>query len=545
MCFFRKNPGLAGGLAVAPLALRVLSGVLWEPSEFFQLDLESAGESVLWNEEIRPECLTLTTAKGVVRIAFQDAETVRIQVQGVDLRLDLCRSVPYQLGKSWRVPAGSHGWLIVSPLTGKLTKDRHAERLSFRLHGESETAELLIHRTTGGCLAPDAVGTFEDCVTKQRQDLENWIPSLPAGNAEFSDLFFREAANLWNLSVAPLGNVRREMVLVSKGSLVGLWSWDHCWHMLGTAPMEPVVAWNTYMAMFDHQDKSGCLPDVLCANQVYWAKVKPPVHGWILSLLEARHAWYGDEHRREVYEPLSRWTKYWLSERDDDGDGVPSYLHGMDSGWDNATVFDAGVPLESPDLATWLILQQEELAKIAHSLGRHEEAERWETGAKRLLESLLEHFWTGERFVARLSGSHQTVESDSLILHIPALLGTRLPEKARQWCLQGLLDEKQFLAEGGIRSESLASPKFEPDGYWRGAVWPVTVFIFVEALRANGLTDDAAFLERHYLKHIAKAGNFENYRGDNGVGVRDTAMGWTSSCVSWFLNPQPKAKAAK
>ena len=157
-----------------------------------------------------------------------------------------------------------------------------------------------------------------DCAAAAQADFDSWSNRFPAAPPEFSALRDRELWNVWNLVVHPLGNFRREAVLVSKGFLVGLWSWDHCWHMLGTAGIDPELSWNTFMAVFDHQDELGALPDVMCANQLFWGVLKPPVHGWMLGLLEARHAWFGDKHRREIYPAVAHMHEpaSWLRERD-------------------------------------------------------------------------------------------------------------------------------------------------------------------------------------------------------------------------------------
>lgn len=228
-----------------------------------------------------------------------------------------------------------------------------------------------------------------------------------------------------------------------------------------------------------------------------------------------------------------------MRERDEDCDGVPNYLDGGDSGWDNATVLDLGFPIETPDMATWLILQQEWLAHSARRLGLEAEATAWDEGARTMLTKFLEHFWTGDRFVARMSGTHEAASSDSLLLRIPLLLGDRLPKEARNWCIDGLLSGGRYRAPFGLPTEPKESPLFEGDGYWRGPMWPVAVFIFVEALRMNGHEPDSETLARDYLRHVASAGNFENYRGDNGQSMRDTSIAWTSTCVLSFLSHPP------
>lgn len=540
--FFRKNPGLSGGHPSAPLSLRVIAGVLWERAEILDLDLERAGQALAWCEDLSPELLLLreTDGPGLVSIAFQDPDTVRLRAEGVTLRLDVLEGDISPTGPaSWRVKGGSHGWLAIRAAEGALEKGRYAERHVLWLRGEQTPAELVVHRTTAGSSAPAARGALGACVAERRAELDRWRSVAARLPKEFAELAAREAANLWNLTVSPLGCFRRESTLVSKGTLVGLWSWDHCWHALGTADIDPALSWNNFLAPFDHQDAGGALPDLFCANQVYWGNVKPPVHGWMLGLLEARHAWFTERHRAEIHEPVARLTRFWLRERDNDADGLPNYLRATDSGWDNSTLFDAGSSLATPDLATWLVLQQEWLARSAEKLGRPDEAAAWSAGAREMLARLLERFWTGERFVARQNSTQEEVRSDSLLLRVPLLLGERLPAPARRWCLDGLLDPARYRAPWGLRSEPADSPKFSPDGYWRGAVWPVTNFIFVEALRANHLAADAETLRRDHLEHLARVGNHENYHGLDGRGLRDAGIAWTSTCALALLHPTP------
>ena len=53
------------------------------------------------------------------------------------------------------------------------------------------------------------------------------------------------------------------------------------------------------------------------------------------------------------------------------------YNHGNDSGWDNASIFHEGVPVESPDLAAHLIRQIDILSDMAVELGLMDEAKKW------------------------------------------------------------------------------------------------------------------------------------------------------------------------
>ena len=60
---------------------------------------------------------------------------------------------------------------------------------------------------------------------------------------------------------------------------------------------------------------------------------------------------------RRAYNRVGAWTRFWLDHRRVPGSGLAHYHHGNDSGWDNATSFDAHRVVESADLAAFLILQ--------------------------------------------------------------------------------------------------------------------------------------------------------------------------------------------
>lgn len=298
--FFRKNPGLAGGNASAPLSMRILTGILWENAEVFDLELERNGVPLVWGEHLRTELLTLTPVdgEGRARIAFQDAEHARLRAEGVTLALRMRRSTPSRLGANgWRVQAGSQSWLLLTTVAGGMKMEKDGDQWTLRLDGENQAAELIVQRVTSGGTLPLAVDDFDDCVAARHAELAAWRGMFPETSAEFAALRERELDTLWNMTVIPLGNFRREVTLASKGTLVGFWSWDHCWHMLGLAlggSALAKLAWNNFLAVFDHQDVSGGLPDVYCANQVCWGHVKPPIHGWMLGLLEERAAWFSD-----------------------------------------------------------------------------------------------------------------------------------------------------------------------------------------------------------------------------------------------------------
>ena len=191
----------------------------------------------------------------------------------------------------------------------------------------------------------------------------------------------------WSAIVAPSGHLRRPAMLMSKNHMANVWSWDHCFNALALVSHAPELAWDQFLIPFDHQDAAGALPDSVNDATVVRGFTKPPIHGWALRGLIERDVkgYLTAERLAAVYEPLARWTRWWLRFRDQDADGIPQYNHGNDSGWDNATPFDVGFPVESPDLCAYLVLQMDMLADLARRQGKTDDAEQWTRDADALL----------------------------------------------------------------------------------------------------------------------------------------------------------------
>ncbi|GIF23527.1 glycogen debranching enzyme [Actinoplanes tereljensis] len=330
----------------------------------------------------------------------------------------------------------------------------------------------------------------------------------------------------WAAMVPAGGLLRRESMLMSKNRMTNIWSWDHCFNAMALW-RDPAGAADQIRTLFDHQDEHGCLPDYVNDAVAERNFVKPPVHGWAIAWLMDRDG-LPDDAIAALYEPLGRWTDWWFEHRVYGGDGIPSYNHGNDSGWDNATVFAAGVPVQSPDLLAFLSLQMAALARIADRLGRPDDARRWSDRAAATRRTMSERFWVGGRFVARHTVSQRVIESDSLLTLMPLVLGDLLPPDQFEASVQRLLDGG-YLTEHGPATEPPHSPDYVADGYWRGPIWAPTTLLLVDGLRRGGRADLADDITRRFLATCSAAGMAENFDALTGAGLRDPSMTWTAS----------------
>jgi glycogen debranching enzyme len=283
---------------------------------------------------------------------------------------------------------------------------------------------------------------------------------------------------------------------MSKHWMDKVWSWDHCFNALALAGGRPELAWDQFRVLFDHQDPVGALPDSVTHSEVLYNFVKPPIHGWALGLLRRRLPVPPPEAELvEVYQRLELWTEFWLTHRRAPGSDLAHYRHGNDSGWDNATTFDRQRVVESADLAAFLVLQMREPAQLAELIGRPDAAARWAEGAKLMLDAMLTQLWDGRRFAARSVPDAAPYPTSSLLDLMPIVLGDLLPEPIHQALARRI---EQHLTEHGLATEATDSPRYDPDGYWRGPIWAPATVLIEDGLRRAGHTTLADEISRRF-----------------------------------------------
>lgn len=529
----------AGKGRIAGIYVRTLHGDA-PRSEICRIELLRDAYALPGSVRATPGILRIEEHSDRLDICFADEDTLRLRGTGIGLRLSFDFAL-YDSALPWR-----EGWLINS-FSNRM---RYALFVGSGAAGRGQLIESE-SRWIFDCV-PDAAGVceiafceaplrwprltevfardFGVCLRDVERELAQWLQSAPSVPPEFAAARELAAYVQWSCVVSARGNFRRRAMLMSKHWLNAVWSWDHCFNALALLERHPALAWDQFMLVFDkhlldYQSRRGALPDCVGDKTVIWNFCKPPVQGWAL-LWMLRHGAVTQAQLHEIYRPLARWTEWWLAARAEGG-GLPQYLHGNDSGWDNASVFDAGLPIRSPDLAAFLILQMDALAEIAQRLTRPRAARRWRERADALLEKMLAEFWQDNRFMAR----HDDLPcgGDSLLLFLPIVLGQRLPKTIRQELIAALKQRDRFLTAQGLASESTSSPLYESDGYWRGPVWAPAVFLIVEGLRASGEEDFATDIARRFCTVVAKNGMAENFDALTGAGLRDRAHTWTAS----------------
>jgi glycogen debranching enzyme len=507
--------------------------------EVFRIDLIGQGIPLSYKAVLNPSILRIESAEGVAEFCITESKILQIRSQGVGVRLTGITGA-----YDYAVPVEDERWEVnhsrqemrymLTAVKGRIEMDapfneQRCEKIIADFLPESQFSEMecVIEEFTT-VYQPRSYSAFTEGHENVKKEYEEWRENTLETPEEYGRGKDLASYITWSCVVPSEGMLTRPAMYMSKNWMTNIWSWDHCFNAMALAKNNPELAWDQFMIFFDLQDESGMLPDFINNRFALWNFTKPPIHGWTL-----RHIWEQNEFvtvdkLHEVYEPLEKWTKWWLTFQDSDRDGIPQYNHGNDSGWDNSTIFHKGTPVESPDLSSFLVLQMEVLSEIASKLGKHDEAEKWMQESQALLNKMIDHFWDGQRFVAKRSGTHEVIESDSLVVYVPLILGKRLPAEILEKLVEGI-KHKGFLTEYGLATELPDSPFYREDGYWRGPIWAPTTMLLTDGLLESGEKELALEVARKFCSMASKSGMAENYNALTGEGLRDPAFTWTSS----------------
>ncbi len=500
----------------------------------FRITASLGGSEAATKIAAAPTLLRLSADGGTIDVCFDGPGTLRLRGSGLGMILDPARgAVAYATNDrlmTINVRAATRRYQIEC-LAGSLSLQRILLATGLKVPrlevspGDGGNWEIAIDEFSSTWVPRDRAD-FEACDDAVARQFATFLSAMPPAPANLAEA--RELATYvdWSAMVNPEGLLRRPAMLMSKNWMCNVWSWDHCFNAMALTPGHMGLAWDQLLVVADHQDSFGCLPDSVNDVDKQYNFSKPPIHGWTVGEMLRRAPAPPGDVLEALYDSLSRQVGWWLTYRRYEGDVLPYYLHGNDSGWDNSTMFDKGVPLIAPDLAAFLVVSCDELADLANRLGRPDDASRWREQADRLLAALLEVLWRGDRFIALATHAKTPVICDSLIPCMPLLLGKRLPKPVIDTIVASL---RRFLTEWGLATEHPTSQAYADNGYWRGPIWAPSTYLAVCGLERCGEYALAREVAQRFCRLCDKSGFAENFDAVRGLPLCDRAYTWTAS----------------
>ncbi|MBU5442512.1 amylo-alpha-1,6-glucosidase [Paenibacillus sp. MSJ-34] len=523
------------------LFLRDLHGGDEAPSNIFVLDLLRGEEAVEYDLEATETKLRMVhrhNPSEYAELCIGDENVVHCRLHGAALKLTAVKTRYDSL-----MPCGRNQWeyhlyskeikLMFTLLQGDIDV-----RAPWRTVGNDKIEMVLNPGGGDGLLAIESYRTvwrkteyddFDRAHARAERHFQQWLERMPPVPSRYEPSRRLAAYITWSCVVRPEGRLIDYAMYMSKNWMFNIWSWDNCFNAMMLSGRDPELALAQFEIFMAHQDDSGVYADFINDKFCSFNCCKPPIHAWAFAQMRRRNERFNDRAVvARMYDSLVRATNYWLSFRRPDPARLPLYHHGNDSGWDNASIFHEGIPVEAPDLAAHLIRQMDILSGMAAELERADEAQAWKGKADELCELLMSRLYKDGRFVARYAPEDRVIENrDSLILCMPLIVGYRLPRDVVRSLARVLADK--FEATYGLCTESYRSPLYRENGYWLGPIWAPVAYLFIDALRDNGYNEFATRLAAKFMDLTLAGGMAENFDPFSGQGLVDPAFTWTSS----------------
>ena len=426
-------------------------------------------------------------------------------------------------------------------------------------------ADTVVRLTVAGAAAqvrialgePDGVGTLShsEALAATTGAWADWFDRCPEVRSDLADL----TAFCWwvlgaNIVTLPgRGNARA--VVPSKIGYVGLWQWDAYFIAAGLRHGDPELAREQLTLAFGFPTPEGQLPDVVHDEGVLASSddlppgdrdnlrragsaiadptapiplTKPPLAAWALRSLEGLiddPEWFDD-----AWATVARSQEWWFAHSDLDGDGMPEYGHPYSSGLDDSPVFDGELPVASPDLAAYLIVQDDLLAAHARSVGDADAADRHARRAGNTL-ALLEEMWDDGAGFFRSRGAGHPLAAETAVSLLPLLTG-RLPGRIVSRMLDALDDPDRFATPWAVPTVATRDADFSAERMWRGPVWVNINALLVEGLAVSGQPVRSRELLESTLRLVAHGGGPHEYfnpiTGEKAA-TATTSFGWSAA----------------
>ena len=520
-----------------PGTLRFGSNAAGESADFtdflFDIDLTIDGVTQPYSYFADEGSILVGEEDYSAEFAIADENHVRVRGFNSGLRLSLRSSKDdsasgckgqYNLpdGSGWEGHFGKNGKVFIRILSGSFyasadyddeTNRYKALVLDFIPDQTTGIFEAAIYQYLGEALSPcSEFAEFDEIVAANKLSFEEFSQIYPPAPRGYEELSKYARWLIWSHRTGVTQGLSEPLILFQNGLVVTCASWQQSYNAMAMRN-DPEEAWRMICAMFKFQDEAtGRIPGML-TYQGGNAGQQPPFQGFALEYLlrEIGDDFLTFSRCKTMYPKFVKWAEFWLTYRNAGrGDDVTVMYSPHDSGWDDASNFQDGLPAQDPNNMAFMVLLMECIARLAIGCGKAEESSRWSERAEKLLNTIINEFWDGEKFVTKVRGKN--VKSLSLSCYQPLILGKRLPQDIIDKCAERLMEEGQWLTEIGLASESMQSEyvTFGRSFVCGRVVGPQNMILTV-ALKAAGKDKEAKIIAKRFCDHASREGIILGY----------------------------------
>lgn len=504
---------------------------------------DAEGRPLAFNLTTYPQRIDCQTDSGVFSMTFVDSETILVVLPrgiiGINFTAAMDQKQSDRRGGVLRLTGNIRRNIAYTTnariLRNEIEAVAHSSRI--RIQVESDGASVFMLNITPRLGFNRYLPAPEKALSDSAKRWHDWFEAAPPVLDEYRSQYYYA----WWIMRAGLISTRfyttREAMSPSKIHYVGIWQWDSYFHALAYRYVEPHLAHDQLRVVIDHQRADGMIPDavhdegtVTHLNYPVDADVtKPPLLAWAAWKLYERD---GDrEFLDEIYEPIVRWNNWWFEQNDLDHNGLCEYQHPYSSGLDDSPLWDDGMPVESPDLNSYLCLQQEALSKIADVLGLEDDARLWARRADEQARRMIANGWDQQAGLFWATRLGQRVNVRTPFNLFPLITG-RMPADIAARLVEHLTDENWFWTRYPVPTVARNDPKYDPLKMWRGPTWVNINFLIIEGLQHSGYASLARELRRRTLEMIQGQDDiYEYYHPETGQNPPNAAstFGWSAA----------------
>ncbi len=498
------------------------------------------GEKLPFEITTKPHVLEFQTDLGKYKLIFQDTHTLCFSLPcctkcGVRLRMNAeeCkkRADGGEISSIRKLVYFSQSKVIKNQILSK--KKEH--EIEFIV--ESDENSLLTICIGDSCKSPPTIESFSEIYQAVKLRWEEWFNQLPPIKEPYRETYAYAWWVLANNMICPKGNIKFEMDVPSKKSYIGIWLWDNALHAIALRHINPDLARDQIRGVLVHQQPDGMLPDAVfddgivteIDHPIHGKVTKPPILAW--AALKIHEIDIDLDFLNEIYEPLLKWNAWWFKENDDNQDGIVQYNHPYSSGLDNSPLWDYGMPVDSPDINTYLFIQMKSLSIIADILKKPSDAAYWLERAQQLFTRIIDYFWDDKTGAFLSFYKNEAIRTLTPFSLYPLWMG-ELPAKLKNRIIEHIKNPHEFFGDYMLPSVARNDPAYDSDKMWRGPVWININYFFIEALQQIGEFDLAKTIREKTLKLIMNnSGLYEYYNSETGKPGKKAApiFSWTAA----------------
>jgi putative isomerase len=504
----------------------------------------SDGQPLKFSLVTRPDRLDVITSIGTFVITFLDQEVIMIMLPGGDFgirfraNLDVAQTdrrggILRLSGDIRRNVAYTTDAILIRNETTCLSPETQIIDLGLKSHSGAIFLVNITPRLGFMRSIPDP----QVVLNAAAQRWHDWFSAVPPVLDQYRQKYYFAWWVMGAGLISPRYYTTREAMTPSKFHYVGVWQWDAYFHALAYRYVDKRLAQDQLRILLDHQREDGMLPDAVHDEGIVThldfpveADVtKPPLLAWAAWKL------YEVDHDRdfldEIYDPIVRSNQWWIEKNDLDNNGLCEYRHPFSSGLDDNPLWDDGMPVESPDLNTYLCVQEDTLAKIAQVIGEEDQARMWKERAAKLAQRMIAEMWDDKVGLFWARKDKRQIQTRTPFSIFPFMTG-RLPVQMTDRLIAHLTDENQFWPRYPVPSVALNDPKYDPQQMWRGPTWVNINYLIIEGLLKTGYHKIAQDLRDRTLDLIGNHKDiYEYYHPQTGeIPPKAAAIfGWSSA----------------